>query len=102
MCQFVLGNRDSEVEPVEEEPERGTFTTNDDPPCVVISSDPDGLKAFVRLYGLHLRVDLGMQKSVLIPFGVMCEIDGSGTRQASNEELIIAMVLEAAVAHVAL
>jgi hypothetical protein len=88
MRQFILGSRDSEDEPVKEEPERGTFTTNDDPHCVVISSERDGLKAFVRLYGLHLRVDLGMQKLDLLPFGVMCEIDGSGMRLASEEELL--------------
>ena len=91
MRQFILGNRDSEDEPVKEEPERGTFTTNDDPHCVVISSEPDGLKAFVRLYGLHLRVDLGMQRSDLVPFGVICEIDGSGMRQASEQELLKAL-----------
>jgi hypothetical protein len=91
MRQFILGNCQSEDQPVKEEPERGTFTTNDDPHCVVISSEPNGLKAFVRLYGLHLRVDLGMEKSGLVPFGVMCEIDGSGMRQASEEELLKAL-----------
>jgi hypothetical protein len=91
MRQFILGNRDSEDEPVKEEPERGTFTTNDDPHCVVISSEPDGLKAFVRLYGLHLRVDLGMGKSDFVPFGVICEINGSGMRQASEQELLEAL-----------
>jgi hypothetical protein len=28
-----------------------------------------------------------MQKSDLVPFGVICEIDGSGMRQASEQEL---------------
>jgi hypothetical protein len=46
------------------------------------------MEAFVRLYGMHLCVDLGMEKSGLVPFGVMCEIDGSGMRQASKEELL--------------
>ena len=64
---------------MKEEPERGTFTTNDDPHCVVISFEPDGLKAFVRLYGRHLRVDLGIQRSDLVPFGIICEIEGSGS-----------------------
>jgi hypothetical protein len=41
MQQYILGNRDSENEPVREAPERGTFTTNDDPHCIVISSEPD-------------------------------------------------------------
>ena len=76
---------------MEEEPERGTFATNDDPHCVVISSEPDGLKAFVRLYGLHLRVDLGMKRSDLARFGVICKIDGSGMRQASEQELLKAL-----------
>ncbi len=31
MRQYILGNRDSEKEPVKEAPERGTFTTNDHP-----------------------------------------------------------------------
>ena len=91
MRQFILGRRDSEDEPVKEESERGTYTTNQDPHCVVISSEPDGLKAFVRLYGVHLRVDLGMEKSDLAPFGVICEIDGSGMRQASKEDLLNAL-----------
>jgi hypothetical protein len=42
-------------------------------------------------YGLHLRVDIGMEKSDLAPFGVICEIDGSGMRQASNEDLLNAL-----------
>jgi hypothetical protein len=42
MRQFILGNRDSEDEPVKEEPERGTFTTNADPHCVVISPNRMG------------------------------------------------------------
>jgi hypothetical protein len=91
MRQFILGNRDSEDEPVKEEPERGTFTTNADPHCVVISSEPDGLKTFVRLYGLHLRVDLGMRKPDLVPFGIICEIDRSWMRQASEQELLKAL-----------
>jgi hypothetical protein len=88
MRQFILGNRDSEDEPVKEEPECGTFTTNANPHCLVISSEPDVLKAFVRLYGLHLRVDLRTRKPDLVPFGVICEIDGSGMRQASEQELL--------------
>ena len=91
MRQFILGNRDSENEPVKEEPERATFTTNSDPHCVVISSEADGLKAFVRLYGLHLRFDLGMRKPDLVPCGVICEIDGSGMRKASEQELLKAL-----------
>ena len=59
MRQYILGNRDSEDEPVKEAPERHTFTTNDDPHRIVISSEPNDLVAFVRLYGLHFRIDLG-------------------------------------------
>jgi hypothetical protein len=91
MRQYILGNRDSENEPVKEAPERGTFTTNDDPHCIVISSEPDGLKAFVRLYGLHLRVDFGPKKTDFSPFGVICEINGSGMREASSEEVVTAL-----------
>jgi hypothetical protein len=45
----------------------------------------------VRLYGLHLRVDLGMQKADHVPFGVICEIDGSGMRRATEQELLQAL-----------
>jgi hypothetical protein len=89
--QYILGRRDSEDEPVKEAPERGTFTTNDDPHCIVISSEADGLKAFVRLYGLHLRVDLGPGRENFKPFGVVCEIDGSGMREATGNELEAAL-----------
>jgi hypothetical protein len=65
--------------------------TNDGPHCIVISSEPDGLKAFVRLYGLHLRVDFGPKKTDFSPFGVICEINGSGMREASSEEVVTAL-----------
>jgi hypothetical protein len=89
--QYILGNRDSEDEPVKEAPERHTYTTNDDPHCIVISSEPNDLVAFVRLYGLHFRIDLGPGKRDLKPLGVICEIDGTGMREASKEEVLVAL-----------
>ncbi len=89
--QYILGNRDLEDEPVKEAPERGTFTTNDDPHCIVITSEPDGVKAFVCLYGSHLRVDLGASKTDFKPFGIICAVDGTGMRRASTEELVTAL-----------
>jgi HNH endonuclease len=89
MRQYILGNFNSEDETVKEGPERGTFTTTGDPHRVVISSGADGTKAIVCLYGFHFRVDLGPERPDITPFGVVCEIDGSGMRGASVEEMAL-------------
>ena len=45
----------------------------------------------MRLYGLHFRIDLGPGKRDLKPLGVICEIDGTGMREASKEEVLVAL-----------
>lgn len=89
--KYILGLSQSEDEPVKEGPELSTFTTNEDPHVIVISSEPDGMKAFVRLYGLHLLVDLGPSRLDFKAFGVNCAIDGSGMKRVSDQELVTAL-----------
>jgi hypothetical protein len=38
-----------------------------------------------------LRVDLGPGREKFEPFGVICEIDGSGMRETSSNELTAAL-----------
>jgi hypothetical protein len=45
----------------------------------------------VRLYVLHFRANLGPKKGDLSPFAVMCEINGSGMREASSERVMAAL-----------
>ena len=85
--QYILGLWDSMEEPVSEEPDSPTTTTSDNPHYVLLSPAHDPHAAVVCLYGFKFRVELGSQGELPAPVVMICQIDGSGIRPASPDEI---------------
>lgn len=84
--EYVLGRSVPAEEPVSVEPFPTAFTTSGKPHSIVLSPPHDANAAVVSLYGLRFRVELGPSAVLPEPIAFLCEIDGSGIRQASNSE----------------
>jgi hypothetical protein len=87
MRRYILGTERSLNEPVSITPDRYPSTTSEDPHYIVLSPRHDRSAAFVSLYGFDFRVELGPAAVLPEPVIVICEIDGSGMRFASEEDL---------------
>ncbi|MHB8391555.1 MAG: HNH endonuclease [Acidobacteriaceae bacterium] len=87
MRRYILGTETFLDEPVSIAPDPITFTTSDDPHYIVLSPAHDRSTAFVSLYGFDFRVELGASAVLPEPIVVICEIDGSGMRLGSKEEI---------------
>jgi hypothetical protein len=84
--KYILGQAPTEDEPVSEEPDQLTRTTNDEPHYVLLSPAHDRTAAVVCLYTFKFRVELGEGSELLSPIVVLCETDGSGMRIAGMHE----------------
>jgi hypothetical protein len=68
-------------------PDPTTWTTSSDPHFVLLSPKHDKSAAFVNLYAFSFRVELGRAGILPEPVAVICQIDGSGMRIGSEEEI---------------
>lgn len=89
MRSYILGKEASPDEPVSVGPAPTTWTTSSDPHFVLLAPAHDRTAAFVNLYAFCFRVDLGEAGILPNPEGIICEIDGSEMRRASDEEIAI-------------
>ena len=87
MRSSILGAETSPDEPVSIAPDPTTWTTSNDPHFVLLSPAHDRTAALVNLYCFSFRVELGEAGVLPNPAGVICQIDGSGMRIASEEEV---------------
>lgn len=87
MRAFILGNQSSPDEPVSVAADPTTWTTNSDPHFILLSPAHDGSAVLVNLYCFAFRVELGEAGILPDPVGVVCEVDGTGMRMASAEEI---------------
>ena len=87
MRSYILGAEITPDEPVSITPDPTTWTTSSDPHFALLSPEHDRSAAFVNLYGFSFRVELGQTGMLPKPVAVICEIDGSGMRLASEEEV---------------
>ncbi len=84
---YVLGFSNSPDEPVVEGQSPLTTTTSSSPHYFLLSPSHDPRCAVVSLYGFTFRIELGSLANLSVPVAMICEIDGSGMRIASPEEL---------------
>lgn len=84
---YILGAETAPDEPVSIAPDPTTWTTSGDPHFALLSPEHDRSAAFVNLYGFSFRVELGWMGSLPKPIAVICNIDGSGMRFASEDEV---------------
>lgn len=84
---YILGTETTPDEPVSITPEPTSWTTSGDPHFALLSPEHDRSAAFVNLYGFSFRVELGQAGILPKPVAVICEIDGSGMRVGSEEEI---------------
>ena len=84
---YILGTETGSDEPVSITPDATKWTTSSDPHFVILSPAHDRSAAFVSLYGLMFRVELGQMSVLSRPAAVICEIDGSGMRIGSEGEI---------------
>jgi hypothetical protein len=82
-----LGQLDSTDEPVFEAPNPVTTTTSNNPHYIVLSPAHDPQSAVVSLYGFVFRIELGPQGKLSKPVVMICQIDASGIRPASPDEI---------------
>jgi hypothetical protein len=87
MRRYILGTQTSPDEPVSISRGHATFTTSEDPHFIVLSPEHDKTAAFVSLYGLNFRVELGAAAVLPEPVVVICEINGSEMRIGSEAEI---------------
>ena len=87
MRRHILGTETFLSEPVSITPDRYPSTTSEDPHYIVLSPRHDRSAAFVSLYGFDFRVELGTAAVLAEPIIIVCKIDGSGMRIASEAEL---------------
>lgn len=85
---YILGAETSPDEPVSITPDSAGWTTSSDEHYIVLSPKHDKSAAFVCLYGCHFRVELGRAAILPETTGVICEIDGSGMRIGTDEEIL--------------
>jgi hypothetical protein len=86
--RYILDPDDSLDEPVSEMPWPEQITTSTSPHWVLLfpSHDPD--VAIVSLYGRKFKVDLiSADRPLSPPVAVICEINGTGMRKASSDEI---------------
>ena len=83
---YILGRSVPGEEPVSVETPPTAFTTSEKAHSIVLSPPHDPNAAVVSLYGLRFRVELGPSAGLPQPIAFLCEIDGSGIRQASDAE----------------
>jgi hypothetical protein len=84
---YILGKAASSNEPVSEGPNLLTTTTSNAPHYVVLSPQRDMQAAMVSFYGFLFRIELGPKGILPDPVALICQIDGSGVRRASPEEI---------------
>jgi hypothetical protein len=84
---YILGTDTCPDEPVSTTPDPTTWTTSSDPHFVLLSPEHDRSAAFVSLYGFSFRIELGQAGILPSPVAVICQIDGSGMRIGSKEEI---------------
>jgi hypothetical protein len=84
---YILGQLDSTDEPVFEAPNPVTTTTSNNPHYIVLSPAHDPQSAVVSLYGFVFRIELGPQGKLSKPVVMICQIDASGIRPASPDEI---------------
>ncbi len=84
---YILGTETTPDEPVSITPYPTTWTTSSDPHCALLSPEHDRSATFVTLYGFSFRVELGRAGILPKPVPVICEIDGSGMRIGSEEDI---------------
>jgi hypothetical protein len=87
MRSYILGAETSPDEPVSITPDPASWSTSNDPHFALLSPEHDRTAAFVSLYGFNFRVELGQTGMLPKPVAVVCEIDGSGMRIGSEEEI---------------
>jgi hypothetical protein len=88
MRSYILGTETTPDEPVSITPDPNTWTTSSAPHFALLSPEHDRSAAFVNLYGFSFRVELGQTGILPKPAAVICEIDGSGMRLASEEDIL--------------
>jgi hypothetical protein len=84
---YILGQLDTTGEPVFEGPTPLTTTTSNNPHYIVLSPAHDPEATIVSLYGYIFRIELGPQGKLSKPVAMICQIDGSGIRPASPDEI---------------
>jgi hypothetical protein len=87
MRRYILGTLASSDEPVSISPAPDTSTTSEVPHYIVLSPEHDRSAAIVSLYGFNFRVELGPTAVLPRPVIVICKIDGSGMRIASEGDI---------------
>jgi hypothetical protein len=90
MRRYILGTGASQDEPVSVAPEAPTSTTSSDPHYIVLSPTHDRTATFVNLYIWDFRVELGANGSLPEPIVIVCNIDGTGMRIGSQQDLLTA------------
>lgn len=88
MRRYILGTEANDPnEPVSIPPDPTAWSTSNDPHFVLISPGHDRSAVFVNLYGFFFRVEIGQAGILPKPVAVICQIDGSGMRVASDDEV---------------
>lgn len=87
MRDYILGVSDSPDEPVFEGPNSLTTITTSSPHYILLSPRNDPQSAIVSLYGFLFRIELGSRETLPKSIAMICQIDGSGVRRASSEEI---------------
>jgi hypothetical protein len=88
MRSYILSPDSNPNEPVWIAPDPVTWTTSNDPHFILLSPPSDRSAVLVRLYCFTFRVEIGEAGILPDPIGVICEMDGSGMRMATEKEVV--------------